>query len=69
MGLTNKKEEQLRKMPMVDASVSRSKDGRFLIHKTTITHIKPAAYYQAVLDGKAEESGESLGEAPAEALA
>lgn len=55
MGLTNKKEEQLREMPIIRSSVSRSKNGRYLVQRTTITSIKPAAYYEAVLAGKPSE--------------
>jgi len=63
MGLTNKKEEQLRLMPLIKNKVSRSKDGRFLIHRTEIIHIKPTAYYEAILrnnEGVAVESDEDL---------
>jgi hypothetical protein len=53
MGLTNKKEEQLRTMPyIIQSSVRKSKDGTLLIHRTTITHIKPVAYYEAIMSGK-----------------
>ncbi len=50
MGLTNKKEEQLRQMPLIKSKVTRSKDGKFLIHKTEIVTIRPMAYYEAVLN-------------------
>jgi len=50
MGLTNKKEEQLRKMPIVQNVIRKSKDGRFLIHKTIFTTIRPMAYYKAIMD-------------------
>lgn len=49
MGLTNKKEEQLRKMPVIQTGFSKSKDGKYLIHKTTITTIRPLAYFEKVL--------------------
>lgn len=49
MGLTNKKEEQLRKMPLVQSSFVKSKDGKYLIHRTTITTIRPIAYMEKVL--------------------
>jgi hypothetical protein len=52
MGLTTKKEEQLRQMPIIRSSIGKSKDGKYIIQRTTITHIKPAAYYEAVLNGK-----------------
>ena len=55
MGLTNKKEEQLRKMPYVESRVSKSKDGRFMIHKTVITDVKPVNYYNAVIEGRVDE--------------
>lgn len=56
MGLTNKKEDQLKKMPQVEAKLTRSKDGKYLIHKTIITHIKPVEYYKAVIDNTIEEN-------------
>ena len=52
MGLTYRKEEQLRKMPKIESTITRSKDGRFIIQKTTITNVKPVEYYEAVLGGK-----------------
>lgn len=55
MGLTNKKEEQLREMPIIRSSVSKSKDGRYVIQRTTMTWIKPTAYYEAVLASKGVE--------------
>lgn len=59
MGLTNRKEEQLKEMPTIKSTVSKSKDGSLVIHRTTITHIKPAAYYEAVLKGAPEEAVEA----------
>jgi len=56
MGLSNKKEEQLRAMPIVEAKIGKSKDGRFMVHKTVITHIKPVEYYKAVMDSTDEEN-------------
>ena len=53
MGLSNKKEEQLRKMPYIDVKMFKSKDGRYIVHKTTITDIKPVAYYEKVLTSEA----------------
>jgi hypothetical protein len=55
MGLSNTKEEQLRKMPIVESRVLKSKDGKFLIHKTIITDIKPLAYYEAVFSNQQQE--------------
>jgi hypothetical protein len=51
MGLSNAKEDQLRKQPIIETMIRKSADGKFIVHKTIITHIKPKAYYQAVLEG------------------
>ena len=56
MGLTNTKEEQLKKMPIVEARVFKSKSGKFMVHKTVITDIKPLEYYNAVLEGPVAET-------------
>ena len=54
MGLTTKKEEQLRKMPYIETRVFKSKNGKLLVHKTVITDIKPLSYYQAVFDNTSQ---------------
>ena len=48
--LTPTKIEQLNKMPIIEATVSKSEDGKWVIQKTTITSIKPIKYYQKMLD-------------------
>ncbi len=55
MGLTDKKENQLRRMPIVQSRVFKSKNGKLLIHKTTFTDIKPVAYYDKVMEAPGEE--------------
>ena len=50
MGLSNKREEQLKKMPHIESRITKSKDGKFLIHKTVITDIKPVEYYNVVIE-------------------
>ena len=55
MGLTTRKEEQLREMPIIRTSVGKSKDGKFVVTRTSITYIKPVAYYEAVLAGQGLE--------------
>ena len=42
-------------MPYIQSTVRKSKDGTLLIHRTTITHIKPVAYYEAIMSGKIKE--------------
>jgi hypothetical protein len=60
MGLSTKKEEQLREMPIIRSSVGKSKDGRFVVQRTTITNIKPTAYYEAVIAGKQQEEEDEV---------
>jgi len=52
MGLTYKKEAQLRKMPIIQNRLFKSKSGKLIVHQTIITHVKPVAYYQTILDKK-----------------
>lgn len=62
MGLTTKKEEQLKQMPLIRTRITKTKDGRFVVHRTEIIHVKPTAYYEAVLrsDESVTEDSESL---------
>ena len=62
MGLSNKKEDQLRQMPRIQSVIKTSKNGRFIIQQTIITHIKPIEYYQAILANNVKVSDEPLGE-------
>lgn len=55
MGLTNKKEEQLKKMPNIQSQITKSKDGKYLIHKTIITDVKPVEYYNVVIEASGSE--------------
>jgi hypothetical protein len=52
MGLSNAKEEQLKSMPKLEFITRKSKDGKYIIHKTVITDIKPTAYYEKVLSSE-----------------
>ncbi len=47
LGVT--KIEQLLKQPIIESYVSKSEDGKWLIHKTTVTDIKPVSYFEKVL--------------------
>ena len=47
----NKKEFEQRG-PVVETQVSKSKDGKYLIHRTIITDIKPVTYYEKVFQGE-----------------
>ena len=60
MGLTNKKEEQLKRMPVIETRFSKSKDGKFLIHKTTITTIRPIAYFEKIVQSEGTVPDEEI---------
>ena len=60
MGLSNKKEEQLRRMPLIQTGFSKSKDGKYLVHKTTITTIRPMAYFEKVVSGEGTASNDEI---------
>ena len=46
------KMKNLEKMPYIENKITKSKDGRFLIHRTIITTIRPIQYIQAILDSE-----------------
>ncbi len=47
--LSNIKIEQLSRQPILESSISKSEDGKWIIHKTVITDIKPVSYFEKVL--------------------
>ena len=44
------KMRQLNKQPVIENSITVSEDKKWLIHKTTITDIKPVTYFEKVLE-------------------
>jgi len=48
--LSEKKIEQLQKQPILETSIGKSMDGRWVIHKTVVTDIKPVAYFEKVME-------------------
>ncbi len=55
MALSEKKEMALKKMPYIETVVTKSKDGKYILNKTTITHVRPVQYYETVLANAGEE--------------
>ena len=49
--------------PILESSYAKSKDGKYLIHRVTITTIKPVKYIEKVLQSTPEEEGLDLLEA------
>jgi hypothetical protein len=46
--------------PLIENKITTSKNGRFLIHRTIITHIMPTDYYRAVLANSIRVTEEEL---------
>lgn len=49
MVLSPVKMEQLSKQPIIENTIIKSEDGKWIIHRTTITDIKPVTYFEKVL--------------------
>lgn len=62
MGLSNKKEQQLKKMPIIQSRIKASRNGRYIIQQTVITNVKPIEYYNAILANNVQVTEEPLGE-------
>lgn len=60
--LSEKKMQQIKEMPIIETKVLRSKDGKYLLHKTTITSIRPMAYYEAIIANNIRADEEDLSE-------
>ncbi len=50
--LTESKIKQLTKMPIIETKIVKSKDGKYIVHKTEIVDIKPVEYWDKVLEEK-----------------
>jgi hypothetical protein len=48
------------KVPLIEHKITTSKDGRYILHKTIITHIMPSDYYRAVLSNAIKVTEEDL---------
>jgi hypothetical protein len=55
MIIGEKKMKHLMQMPYIETRVSKSKDGKWMINKTTFTSIKPVQYFEAVMTSDGEE--------------
>lgn len=49
MNMNSRCIEQLNKQPIVEISVRKSEDGKWVIMKTVITDIKPVGYFERIL--------------------
>ena len=44
--------------PILESSYRKSKDGKYLIHRVTITTIKPVKYIEKVIEGFEAKEGD-----------
>ncbi len=51
-----KSEERHGNAPIIETQISKSKDGRWVIHKTIITDIKPVAYFEQVVKSQVRQT-------------
>lgn len=47
--LSDAKIKQLSKQPIIENTITKSENGKWIIHRTTITDIKPVSYFEKVL--------------------
>lgn len=58
----NEEQNKYNNQPIVETKVSLSNDGKWLIHKTIITDIKPVKFYNVVLQGQNQVINETQSE-------
>jgi len=50
----NQNQEKGQNLPILETHISKSKDGKYIIHKTVITDIKPVKYFEKIMEKKEE---------------
>ncbi len=55
MTLSKSQEEKVRKQPIIETKLFKSKSGKHVVWQTVITEVKPVEYMQSVLDSASEE--------------
>ena len=50
-----KVQERMAKMPIIETTWNKSKDGKLLIIRTTITDIKPLSFVNKVIESEAKQ--------------
>ncbi|MFC1678730.1 hypothetical protein ACFL2T_00725 [Elusimicrobiota bacterium] len=48
-GETKEVDSRQRNDPIIECQINKSKDGRWIIHRTIITDIKPVNYFKKVI--------------------
>lgn len=60
--LSEKRQKQIANAPVIESRVFKSKDGRFLVHKTTILDFKATNYYEKILSSEPESDAPEVAE-------
>ena len=55
MSLSKSQEEKVRKQPIIETKLFKSKSGKHVVWQTIITEVKPVEYMQTVIDSASEE--------------
>ncbi len=53
--MVDKALKKVGKMPYIESKVFKSKNGALLVHRTTITDVKPINYYKKVVETMQDE--------------
>lgn len=56
MGLTTRKEEQIKKMPRIQTVIEKIPGKNLIRHQTIITDVKPIQYYNTVIKNSEPET-------------
>ena len=48
--------DNLKNMPLIETQLKKSKDGKYIVHKTVITDIKPYNYVDKVMKAELKEA-------------
>ena len=51
-GVSGSPDREFENKPIVETQLSKSKDGKYILHRTINTDIKPVKYIQKVLESK-----------------
>ena len=54
--LSKTKIEQLQRQPIIETNITKTKDNKWIVFKTTITDIKPVKYYKKILESSVKGS-------------
>lgn len=60
MALSKNQEEKVRKQPIIETRLFKSKSGKHVVWQTIITEVKPVEYMQTVIDSASGASDDEV---------